>query len=270
VLLEQHFEAALDLPLLPDTAAQVIASCNDESCSAHQLSALIARDPSLAGHVLRVANSTAYAPKEPIVSLQQAVSRLGMGTMCEISVAVSLQGKVFRVPGYQQHMRAIWRHSAAAGAFAKEAARLLRRNVESAFLCGLLHDVGRPVVLQGTLDIWRERMEGDLPAAIAEAAMDDLHAPVGALLAQRWGMATWMSAAIRRHHDPQEPGEHEEEARMTCLADLLAHWALAEGTTDRDFAADHPVLELLNLYPDDVARLLRQREKVLDTVEALR
>lgn len=269
LLLERHFEAELELPLLPETAAQVMASCNDERCDAHQLSELIARDQSLAAHTLRIANSAAYAPKEPIVSLQQAVTRLGMGTLCEIAIAVSLQGKVFRVPAYRTRMREMWMHSAAAAAYAKEISRLLRRNTESAFLCGLLHDVGRPVVLQSTLDLWTECMTGTLPVQVAEAAMDEFHAAVGAALAERWNMAPWMTGAIRCHHAPFDAVHHQDEASSTCLADLLAHWALEEGTTDRDFDKEHPVLGHLNLYPDDVARLLQQRGKVLDIAEAL-
>ena len=145
----------------------------------------------------------------------------------------------------------------------------LRRNIESAFLCGLLHDVGRPVVLQAAIDVWKESMTGTLPAQIAEAAMDEFHAMVGATLVERWNMTGWMSAAIRHHHDPSEAVDLQDEASVACLADLLAHWALTEGTTERDFDRDHPVLGYLNLYPDDVTRLLQQRGKVLDVAEAL-
>ena len=98
--------------------------------------------------------------------------------------------------------------------------------------------------------------------------MEEFHATIGATLAERWNMAAWMVAAIRCHHDPAAAADHQDEASITCLADLLAHWALEEGTTERDFDMEHPVLGHLNLYPDDVTRLLQQRGKVLDIAEA--
>ena len=156
-LFEQYVAAGrLELPFLPTTATQVLGACNEGSCDARELSELIQTDQSLAGHVLRIANSAAYAPLEPIVSLQQATSRLGMQTMCEIALAVSMKGRVFKVPGYQTKVRAMWVHSAMAGCYAKEIARKIRHNVEGAFLCGLLHDVGKPVVMQGFLDILKD------------------------------------------------------------------------------------------------------------------
>ena len=63
--------------------------CSEETCDAARLAELITHDQALAGHVLGVSNSAAYAPKEPIVSLQQAVSRLGSDTVCEIAMAPS-------------------------------------------------------------------------------------------------------------------------------------------------------------------------------------
>ena len=74
-LVQRIAERRLELPLLPQTAADVMTLCNDTSCDAVVLSALIQRDQALAAHTLHVSNSAAYAPREPIVSLQQAVSR---------------------------------------------------------------------------------------------------------------------------------------------------------------------------------------------------
>src|SRR5262245_30521979 len=64
---ERLASGKLDLPLLPRVASQVIALVGDAKADANQLAALIHRDPALAGHVLRIANSPAYMPKMPIV-----------------------------------------------------------------------------------------------------------------------------------------------------------------------------------------------------------
>ena len=87
------------VPLLPQVASQVVALAASPVADASRLSALIHRDPSLAGQVLRIANSAAYAPRMPIVSLQQAVARLGLTVINEIAFAASVQSGIFKVPG---------------------------------------------------------------------------------------------------------------------------------------------------------------------------
>ncbi len=266
-MLEKRIQSDLELPFLPSTAAEVLSLCNDDLCDAQKLAGLIQRDQSLASHVLRVANSAAYAPKEPIVSLQQAVSRLGLGTICEISVAVSLKGRVFEVPGFQVRIRQMWMHSATSGVYAKEVARLLRRNVEGSFLCGLLHDVGRPIVLQELLDQARKHTQKPVPAGILEAAMDEFHERVGAMVSERWRLAPWIAQAVGHHHDPALATQYGEEACITHLADLLSHWAL-EKAVENEFEAEAGLLSNLNLYREDLDKLLKMRGLVLEVAEA--
>ena len=259
---------SIELPFLPDTPAQVLAACNEEQCDAKRLADLIQRDQALAGHVLRVSNSAAYAPKEPIVSLQQAVSRLGMGTICEIALAVSMKGRVFRVPGYQVKIREMWMHSAMASCYAKEIARIRRHNVESAFMGGLLHDVGRPIVMQGFLDVLKGLTDQKAPVKLLESCMDLFHERVGAKLVEHWSLPPWVRSSIEHHHDYDKAEDYHTEAMTAHLADHLAHWAADEDLTEEDFDADLPVLSDLNIYADELEELLRRRGEVLEVAEA--
>jgi putative nucleotidyltransferase with HDIG domain len=160
---------------------------------------------------------------------------------------------VFKVQGQQQtRVRAVWVHSAVAAVFAREIARRLRKNVEGAFLCGLLHDVGRPVVLAATIAALEHRSKEPLPPALLETAMDEFHGPVGERMLESWKLADWTTAVVAHHHEPARAAPHDEEARITRLADLLSHWALDQGRTPADFASDDPVVRELNLYPEDV------------------
>jgi HD-like signal output (HDOD) protein len=87
----------LRLPVLPTVAVELLASVNDDNSDARSLAARVQRDPSLAAHVLRVANSARFAPKEPIVSLSQAIGRLGLATLREIVLSVAVKGSAFDV-----------------------------------------------------------------------------------------------------------------------------------------------------------------------------
>lgn len=266
IWLERQLERELELPMLPEAAARVIALCDDEDSDARALEAVLERDPSLTACVLKVANSALYASSEPIVSLQHAVSRLGMGTVRNLALTESLRTRLFDVPGHAATVGDIWDHCALAAVFAREIARKQRRNVEAAFLCGLIHDVGRSVVLQTVLRM--PRSCGTLSEEQIELAMDVHHARVGARLVQTWGLADWTAAAVEHHHDPDSAVPHEDLARITRLADLLADWVNTPGSEASDFPVDDPVIVALNLYPDDVDALLELRDRVVMTAEA--
>lgn len=267
--LEAQVAEDLALPQLPETAARVLSGCNSEECDARGLADIISRDPSLTAQVLRVANSAAYAPEEPIVSVQQAVSRLGVGALCGIAMTVVTQGQVFALPGHQQRLVALWRHSALAAAWAREIARFRRRNVEGAFLAALLHDLGQPLVLEAVIAI--EELTGmSLSEDLIEEWIEEFHPAVGERLLRAWGLPKWVSEAALHHHDPDQALEHLDEVRTVRLADLMAHATETGQVGDMELVKTSGALESLGLYMDELEELLERSDAVQDLAEAFR
>jgi len=261
--LRSSADGELGLPLLSDIACRVTAVCQDPRGDLQGLADLVTHDQSLAAHVLRVANSAAYAPRGPILSLQQAIGRLGLSTVRDVAIAVALKERVFSVPGYQPHLRDLWLHSAATACYAKEASQLLRRNVEPAFLCGLLHDVGMPIVMQVVCDLAENRGIAPITTPVMEAAMLEFHCEFGAKIAQRWRLGPSISSAILHHHDPTRAKSLTDDVLVTALADALADWAMDARQDEEGFPRDQPLVQELNLSRDALSVLLRQRQHVL-------
>jgi putative nucleotidyltransferase with HDIG domain len=266
-------EDKLDLPMLPEVAGQVVRLTNDDTVDARKLAELVTRDQSLAGNLLRLVNSPLYAPSSPIVSLQQAVARLGLKKIREIALIISCESKVFTVPGHEPWVRQQFRHALAAGAFAQEIARSRRWNVEEGFLCGLLHDVGRPVLLQVLVDL-HKTCGFRFQAAAADAAIAKLHTGIGSQLVKQWALPARLSETIQYHHDPLAAPSAAQTAIMTNLADDLSHYAFGSalpGSREVDEAAlrVHPMLAHLNLYPEELEALLAKRDAVLAMVRAV-
>jgi HD-like signal output (HDOD) protein len=257
----------LELPLPPRVATEVIALTRDDDADVGRLAQLLHQDPALAGHVLRIANSPAYLPRSPIVSLQQAVTRLGLRLLSEIALVASVQCGVFRVPGHEDELKRIWRQALASGAFGREIARSLRSNVESAFLCGLLHTIGKPLVLQTTIDLAGKlgvpaRRE-DVDALVAE-----FHVEAGGLLASRWGLPRAVCDAIALYQT-YEPGPGcAPEPVITALADCLAT-RLVEGVEDTAAVRAHRAWIDLNIYPEDADALLAKGDAVSELIESM-
>ena len=262
----------LELPMLPGVAAEVLSLTQLDSTDARQLSAVIHRDQTLASNVLRVANSPSYIGQVPCASLQQAVSRLGLQLITEIAMAVSVKAQVFK-PGRTQDLLAdLWRHSVLVGFYTKEIARLRRRNVEIAFLCGLLHDIGKAVLLHN-LDLEVGSVAGQLQIGDLAVALHEHHGAAGALLAREWRLPDQIVEAIVCHHDCEAAEHFQDMAMMVALADLLAH-QLSPSDLDVCFAGavlrDHPLLAGLNLYQDQLDQLLQLNQKALQVAEGMR
>jgi putative nucleotidyltransferase with HDIG domain len=267
-LLARIEDGRMELPLLPNVVWEVMELTASDDVDARKLSELIHRGQALASHILRVANSPAYMPRMPIVSLHQAVSRLGTSVLGEIAFAVSLQSRVFDVKGYEHEIRALWGHAVGAGAYAKEIARLRRSNVEGAFLCGLLHDIGKPVLLQTLVDLQRQTGITVEPAAIS-AVMEAYHTQVGSLIATQWALPPHVTESITYHHDYLVAPMCTEAVMITRLADCLSYHLDMPEIFDEDSVRQHPILTDLNFYPDDVETLLARRDTVRSMVEGL-
>jgi putative nucleotidyltransferase with HDIG domain len=261
-------QGTLDLPVLSEVAAEVVASTGREDCDFRALAELVRRDQAMATHFLRVANSPLYLPKTKIVSVQQALARLGMGAVREIALLISVKTRTFQVRGYERLLKEQFRHSLGAALFAQEIARMRRFNVDEAFLSGLLHDVGRPVLLQAIVDLHKEFRLPERAAAV-EAAASEHHATVGSALVAKWSLPQSLADTIRFHHTPAEASSDPKGPMMASLADELSHYVLDSEPGDEAALRSHRALDVLNLYPEDVDKLLAMRERIVEMVAAI-
>jgi putative nucleotidyltransferase with HDIG domain len=245
-----------------------MALASDPAADAAKLSALIHQDQALAAHVLRIANSPAYMPRSPVVSLQHAVAMLGITLLSEIAFTASLKSGAFKAPGHEEDVKRLWRHSLASGAFAKEVARMRRVNIESAYLCGLLHEIGKPVVLQ-TATALTQAQRLTVEKSILSGWIDGYHSRVGTLIAEKWGLPKQVATAIQYYDDYDHAGSFRQECLLTCASDRLASHELAPEDLPEESLRTQPVFAELNLYPNDIDQLLTTKDHVLAVVNAL-
>lgn len=268
LLIERIRKGAIELPLLPQVASRILAMVYDPDAEAAKLAALIHQDQALAAHVIRIANSPAYMTRNPVVSLQHAVSMLGMNLMSELAFSASIKGSAFKVPGWDDEVKGLWHYSLASGAYAKEIARMRRFNVESAYLCGLLHGIGRPVVLQTLVALSKEQGT-TLSKELMHQLLDGYYIQVGLLVADEWGLPPPVVESIGFHVDYNYAKTAKQECMTTYLAGRMAKHFLDPETLDEATLREHVIFADLNLYPKDVDALLAHKEKVQAVVEAM-
>ncbi len=253
------------LPPRPEVVSEVLQLINDPTTDSRRLSRLVHGDPALAAHVLRVANSPAWCGRSRIVTLQQAVSRLGMGTLQEIVLCVGMS-EVYRAPGHEQTARQIWRHALGTALYAKVVARTVRENVEAAFLGGLLHSVGQPVVLR---ELVRHARRKRIPAQAEEimVVVAEQQRTVGLGLAQAWDLPSVVQAAIQWADVPDEATRNRSLVHTVALASRLSSEMLDGLPIDED--AIFPLADELNLYPEDIDTVRESGSSVQEAMQAM-
>jgi len=249
---------------MPGVAAEVIASSIDDQADAIRLAQLIQTDPGLASHVLRIVNSPALRAAMEIVALRQAIARLGMTRIREIAIAASLSNSLFASATYADEANRAWQLALSASLWSKEIARVCRKNTEIAYLCGLLHNVGAPVVLNAIGAASAARLA---PRDVADLLAEfEVHA--GALLAEEWHLPSAVVATIRYVDDFRGAGEYIEVVAVVRCAVRFAR-SMLDGALDANALAGFDAIDHLNLYPEDVAALIGAGESIRAAMQAM-
>src|SRR5579859_2390333 len=136
-------------PTLPATAAELLELSRHADVEFAQVVSLLERDSVVATQVLRKAQSAFYAGRQPVRSLHEAIVRLGLSTLRDMFMEVVFKNNVFCAPGYDEPMRHLQRHSTAVAHIARKVCERTGHapHAQHAFLCGLLHDIGKAMCM---------------------------------------------------------------------------------------------------------------------------
>ncbi|HET7809996.1 MAG TPA: HDOD domain-containing protein [Steroidobacteraceae bacterium] len=269
---------SLELPPPPQVAAEIMKLTRGEvagdvaaDASAAQLAQLIQRDLSLAGQVMRVANSALYARRTPVVTLPQAIAWLGIREIRNIAFAVAIHGQVFNTTFFRHQMADLWRESVTVALFAQEVARLKRRNVESAYLCGLLHRVGMAVILNraGAAAI-KHGLNPEPGQILSLAARHE--ARVGTHVGIAWSLPPAVAASIAHWRNPPDAELSRTEVMEVALARQISDEMRTPGAggelPDSMLGPVSRWMDELSIYPDELFSIMAQRAAIAATAES--
>ena len=259
---------SIEVPLLPEIANKAVLLAQNSDSDASKMAELIQGDQSLAGHVMRIANSAAYTPMANLVSLQQAIARLGMGVISEIALAASIGAKMFNTPGYEAYVADIWQHALATSLWSKEIARQGRSNVEVAFLAGLLHSIGRPAVLQAILDLAEKYKVTLSESDVHHLEKTHCH-QVSVAIVNKWQMPSLVIDAVDAYTDNNSNKVVGDHAAHINIGSRFATHMLTPDKLDKETLLSLPAFSTLNIYQDEVEELLAKTDAIKARLEGM-
>jgi putative nucleotidyltransferase with HDIG domain len=272
ILVKRIQSDQLFLPTMPAVVVRVLELLRDPDAGMKEVATLLEKDPVLAARALRMASSAAFAGAGKKVTLQEALARLGTKMLKTLLVEASTQ-KLFvsRNPQINEQLKVLWEHSVAVGLLARDVLALTGApDSESAYLAGLLHDVGKPVVATVLLELERQLTEvynknwidsGEWLSVIKNA-----HRKVGVVLVERWQLPASIGACVKDSGE-YDKGDRHSLANSVCFANALAKKSgIYAGAVD---AEDNDAIIMIGRsvigISDDILRTLTKglRERIM-------
>ena len=212
----------------------------------------------------------AYGTQRRIESLQQAIAWLGLNTIAGTAFTLSVQSGVFNVRGYEQEVRELWSHALATGFYAKAIAELIGNNSDTAFLCGLLHAIGKPFVVH-TVNQYRQPSDSPIPWTTMEALMKESYIEVGRHLGEAWEFPEAVKEAINLHEDHaiHLTTSPTKGAIITSLARNLASQLLGQKTITPDALHALSSFKALKLQKESIDPLLDMQSFIQTQVRSM-
>lgn len=245
---------------------------------------ILGKDPVVSLWVIQHVNSSYFSLVHKVSSIQRAVLMLGFDPVCNLVLteAVARTFSTLNSPKAVRVYRQIMKTSVGTAAFARLLGyQLGMPRPETAFTAGLLHQLGRFVLLscdtKRYCSLWQDpesggRRSGGLcirPTAELETYGTD-YARLGADVGRKWQLAEELLVAIRYHTDPE--GNPYKRHRILTLLVAAGHEAATEtfgpSTHRRQAQAKNldqatPLGELARLFrvkPEKLAAVLREKE----------
>jgi HD-like signal output (HDOD) protein len=220
---------AVQVPPYPAVAMRLQQLVAGSAYGTHDVAKVAVTDPVVTGYLLRAANSAAVRGSAQITNVSDAVARLGASEVVRIALAVSLGASAAKRGPLAAVRRRIWQEALASALLSFHLATMRNVPAQEAFVCGLLHDVGR-VVSVTCVEALLARA-GDtrtLPEHDWLAIADRVHVDVGMIVATKWGLPDVLQATIAAHHDLQAAGKHRPMVEVIAASDAVVAVLLAE------------------------------------------
>lgn len=205
-------------PRLPEGAVRVLELGRKEEVRIEEIHQALESDSLLVAAVLRVVRSPLYG-RGDVSSLRDALVRLGLQRIRDIVMEVATSGKLFNAPGYSGTLTELQRHNRAVAHIVRVVGKAAQIDSESAFLCGLLHDVGTMALLAivgGDSDCERPPLDRVLKA------IRPIHASASARVAKLWGLPDPVVEVLAVHHHQQIEGPLQRLAAAVAVAEAIS------------------------------------------------
>ncbi len=223
-------DRVVELATLPEVALEVNILLADEHLAVSEIIEVIEKDPAIVAKVLKLVNSSFYGFTGQINDLAHAAVILGNRTLHSTVISIAVCDTLPRAAGCTKFSLAhFWQHSVAVALISRELARQSgRADSQECFTAGLLHDIGKLILVEYFKDefvqVWeRKEEQGGSFIAAEQEMLDSTHAEIGHHVGESWQLPRSLLDVMAFHHNPSHEMDNSSVVAIVHVADILAN-----------------------------------------------
>lgn len=263
----------VELPVFDDIALRINREVRENKLDADLMCEILEEDLALVAELLRMANSSFFAGMSPVGSLKEGAVRLGVRQIASIVFSVSQKRLYSASSGlFKSRLTDLWKHTSAVSIGSRWLAANAgyRGLADEAFICGLLHDIGKLsliCILEDLID--KEGLE--LSNEVVDSTISSMNCSHGEQLLEAWNLPEEYKTVVRE----QDSLEFDQSNTVLTIIRLVDKACVAEGITDMEYenvidVATMQEVQALSLTDEDLRDLsgILQEVKGGDTQQA--
>jgi len=271
------------LPELFHVAVRIARMLDDLNVDVNDLSKVISTDQALTTQLLKLCNSAHYGFSRKIVSLNDAVAKLGFKTLKSlVFVAISHGVLNHELKGYDLGKGELWKNSISCAVYSRYLAKTVRyKDPETAFTAGLLRDIGKLMIHEYVGVNYNEiiKVVNSQNITFSDAEKKILgfnHCEIGSAVANKWNFPVVLVDAIKYHHTPdlavKEGCQDIDLISIVHIADTATMmFGTGIGNDGMMYGMDIQVLENLGLSTEvsDIESLISEMVELNSEIETM-
>ena len=245
-ILDKFKSGKINPPVMPQVVREMQTVIKQPKSTPEQLAEVIEKDPTISLKLISVSNSPVYRGITEIRNVKTAIPRLGLKETLNIVMAIANKNlyKSKNVK-FKILMDKLWVHALACAYGSKVIAKSLKlEDQEKYFLMGLIHDIGKILLLKAFSEV---KMGSSLKIEAIEANVHEAHIGLGSMLLKRWGFDAEFINVISHHEDEEFSPDTVKEILVVHLANILTRqigFSLFEEEVDFAEVASAQILKL--------------------------
>ncbi|MEJ2639131.1 MAG: HDOD domain-containing protein [Desulfosarcinaceae bacterium] len=267
----------IKLPEAPTIVLKLNHVIADPQASADDVAQIVGTSPSLTALILRIVNSAAFGLPTRVDRISRAVTLLGTREISALAMGVSVMKAFMDISRDLIDMEAFLRHSLACATISRYLAALSNSSqTEQLFIAGLLHDIGKLILLKyfpqeikALFQItWANNYRGPF-YAVEKAAIGRTHAQLAGQLLKKWQFPIPLQHMVRHHHTPSK-SQCPAETVLVQMADLIVNAVGLGSSGERVIPGfDTAAWGQVEVTKTNLKMAIRQAEQQLRAMDAI-
>jgi putative nucleotidyltransferase with HDIG domain len=230
---QQFISHLQSLSPLPDEYNKLVLELQSVEPSFRNIEQILARNVALAAKVLQAANSVLFGLRREVTSLSQAIAILGLTTMNQLFLGSKVFSSLPVSPDKAGSLASIETHCISVATISRVVAKELEVDAalaETAFTAGLLHDIGKMLIIEllpnerRIIEYSQSHADASLELALELELLGTTHAQLGAYLLGLWGFPESLIEAVGWHHQPVQAKKSGLTAALIVhITNAIAH-----------------------------------------------